>query len=78
LKALEVFQTLRSLSSHWKSYEVLRKKESHIGLQKSPRSTNLMTGPIGSYRIRWSDNFVSDSWWRIHIGFRLSDPTISD
>ena len=31
LKALEVFQTLRSLSSHWKSYEVLRKKWSHIG-----------------------------------------------
>jgi len=31
LKALEVFQTLRSLSNHWKSIEVFRKKRSHIG-----------------------------------------------
>ena len=32
MKAFEVFQTLRSLSSHWKSYEVLRKKmKAHRG-----------------------------------------------
>jgi len=36
----------------------------------TPRSTNPTSDPMGSYRIRWSDRILQDSWWRNCIGFR--------
>jgi len=38
-----------------------------------PRSTNPMLDPIGSYRIRWSDEILQDFGRRNHIGFRRTD-----